>query len=381
MQTLAVKKEKRIHRFGEFDLLKALAILGLPAVHILEEGLYNNVVSDGVTSLEAVIVALCILGPSVFMICMGFSMGGTRSSPYSLMKQGFRFLFLGAVLNILRWLLPGILLYVFEGDSLVKHFGFCLASDIYFFVGFFCLFYALIRKLNMKTPALIVTSIVMLTVNTLLTPLTAKLDLHVILESLLGNIVYISDTSCFPLLSWAIFPSIGIVLGDVLKKVDDGHRQSLMNRMIVFSPLVFVSFFVFLWSYDFDLLKVLVSPLNEYVTDLPNVVLTVALALFLFGVLYYVCKAIDKSRFMAFMAKIATYIVPFYVLQWLLVSWLIVGLDLFNLEMNLGWFLLSVAAITGICIYVSIKHGLKFSKFLARMTSFKIKRKKRRIEK
>ena len=123
-------------------------------------------------------------------------------------------------------------------------------------------------------------------------------------------------------------------------------------------------------------MKVLVSPLNEYVTDLPNVVLTVALALFLFGVLYYVCKAIDKSRFMAFMAKIATYIVPFYVLQWLLVSWLIVGLDLFNLEMNLGWFLLSVAAITGICIYVSIKHGLKFSKFLARMTSFKIKRKK-----
>ena len=93
MQTLAVKKEKRIHRFGEFDLLKALAILGLPAVHILEEGMYNNVVSDGVTSLEAVIVALCIIGPSVFMICMGFSMGGTRSSPYSLMKQGFRFLF------------------------------------------------------------------------------------------------------------------------------------------------------------------------------------------------------------------------------------------------------------------------------------------------
>ena len=84
---------------------------------------------------------------------------------------------------------------------------------------------------------------------------------------------------------------------------------------------------------------------------------------------------------MAFMAKIATYIVPFYVLQWLLVSWLIVGFDLLNLEMNLGWFLLSVAAITGICIYVSIKHGLKFSKFLARMTSFKIKSKKRRIEK
>ena len=217
----------------------------------------------------------------------------------------------------------------------------------------------------------------MLSLNTLLTPLTVQIDAHLILKNLLGNFVYVAEESCFPLLSWAIFPSIGILLGDVLKKVDDGRREHIMKNMIIFSPLVFVSFIIFLWSYDFDLLKVLVSPLNEYITDLPNVVLTITLALFLFGVLYYICKAIDKSRFMDFMSKIATYIVPFYLIQWILVSWVIMVFNLFDFSLNIGWFLFFVAAITGICTFLSTKYGLKISKFIARATSFRRKRRKK----
>ena len=49
----------RIHKFGEFDLMKAIAVLGLPIVHLLEEGIYNNYVSPEVHKLEAFIVALC----------------------------------------------------------------------------------------------------------------------------------------------------------------------------------------------------------------------------------------------------------------------------------------------------------------------------------
>lgn len=40
MQAQAVASTKRVHKFGEFDLLKAIAILGLPAVHLLEEGVF-----------------------------------------------------------------------------------------------------------------------------------------------------------------------------------------------------------------------------------------------------------------------------------------------------------------------------------------------------
>ena len=33
MQAQAIASKKREHKFGEFDLLKAVAVLGLPAVH------------------------------------------------------------------------------------------------------------------------------------------------------------------------------------------------------------------------------------------------------------------------------------------------------------------------------------------------------------
>ena len=380
MPVQALESKKRLHKFGEFELMKAIAILGLPAVHLLEEGLTYGFVSEGVMKLETAIVALCILGPSIFMICMGFNLGGMPTPARILFKQGVQFLILGSILNILRWFLPGLIYWGLFADPLVEHIGYCLVSDIYFFVGLFHIFYSLLRKLNVKTPGLVISSIIMLSINTILTPITAPCGQYIILDSILGNFVYVSETSCFPLLSWAIFPSIGILLGDVLKKVDDDKREKIMKRMVIFSPLVFVSFIVSLWSYNIDILSVLVSPLNAYITDLPNVILMITLALFLFGVLYYLCKAIDKTRFMNFMSKISTYIVPFYMLQWILVCWVLFILDLIGIghgTFNIGWYMLCVVGITGICIYISIKHGLKLSKLLVRMSSFKRRRKKK----
>ena len=373
-------QNNRIHKFGEFDLMKAIAILGLPVVHLLEEGIYNNYVSQGVHKLEALIVALCIVGPSIFMMCMGFTMGGTRNIPKSLAKQGLRFLSLGAILNLARFVLPGLLVWAVRGASIDEDIRNFFVSDIYFFVGFVCLFYALMRKLKLSTSAIFAITLVMLTVNTMLTPVMPKIITNEYLIAILGNFVYIDGTSCFPLLSWAIFPTAGLLLGEVLKKATDERRGKIMKQMLLFSPIVFASYLVSLCLYGYDAMKVMVSPLNSYITDLPNVILMISIALFLFAVLYYVCQAIDRSRFMNFMVKISTYIVPFYMLQWVLVSWVFYALDLFACEegiLTLGWFILIAVLITGICIYVAVKHGMKATKFLARLSTFKFKRKKK----
>ena len=377
-------ENKRIHKFGEFDLMKAIAILGLPIVHLLEEGIYNNYVSENVHKLEAFIVALCIIGPSIFMMCMGFSMGGSRNSYKSTMRQGLRFLTLGAILNLLRWVLPGLLLFAVHGDSIVDDILDFFASDIYYFVGIFLIFYALMLKLKLKTSEILVITIAMLTVNTLLTPVMSGAITNQYLARILGNFVYINETSCFPLLSWAVFPTTGIFLGDVIKRATDQKRASIMKYMLLFSPVVFVSYLVSLRLYGHDVMKVMISPLNSYITDLPNVILMISLALFLFALFYYLCKLIDRSRFMKFMVKIATYVVPFYMLQWILVSWVFFGMDLFKCEegvLTLIWFIIAATLITGICIYVSVRHGLRVTKFLARLTTFKRKRKKRAIKK
>ena len=374
----------RIHKFGEFDLMKAIAILGLPVVHLLEEGIYDNYVSPEVYKLEAFIVALCIVGPSIFMMCMGFGMGGARNTPKSLVKQGLRFLSLGAILNLVRWILPSILVLIVRGEPMTEDIYEFFVSDIYYFVGIFCLFFALMKKLKLSTPNVLVITIVMLTVNTLLTPYMPKIVTNEYLIRIIGNVIYIDETSCFPLLSWAIFPTTGILLGEVLKKVTDEKRGRIMKDMLLFSPVIFVSYLVSLCIYGHDAMRVMVSPLNSYITDLPNVILMISLALFLFAILYYVCKAIDKSRFMNFMMKISTYIGPFYMLQWVLVAWIYYGMDLFACEegiLTLTWFIIAAVLVTGICIYVTVKHGMKATKFLARLSTFNFKRKKRVVKK
>lgn len=373
-------RSNRIHKFGEFDLMKAIAVLGLPVVHLLEEGIYNNYVSQGVHKLEAFIVALCIIGPSIFMMCMGFSMGGSRNMPKSLVRQGLRFLSLGAILNIVRWILPGLLVLAVRGEPMNEEIRDFLVSDIYYFVGIFCLFYALMRKFKLNTTTIFAITVAMLTVNTMLTPVMPKIFTNEFVVAFVGNFVYVDGTSCFPLLSWAIFPTTGILLGDILKKATNEKREKIMRNMLLFSPIVFVSYLVSLYLYGYDTMKIMVSPLNNYITDLPNVILMISIALFLFASLYYLCKLIDKSRFMNFMVKISTNVVPFYMLQWILVAWVFYGMDLFDCDegvFTLGWFLLFAVLITGICIYVAVKHGMKATKFLARLSTFNFKRKKR----
>ena len=101
-----------------------------------------------------------------------------------------------------------------------------------------------------------------------------------------------------------------------------------MRRVFDFSAVLFLSFTVFLYTYKISIMKALVSPANEYITDLPNVILLLSLALFLIALTYYLCKHIGSSKFMAYMLKIST------------------------------------------------KHGMKLMKLVLRITSLKKKRKK-----
>lgn len=84
-----------------------MAILGLPLVHVMEEAIEAGVASDSLTAFGYGIIGLCAFGPSVFMICMGFGIGG-KVAPDSVRRTGIQFLLIGAILNVVRWLIPGM---------------------------------------------------------------------------------------------------------------------------------------------------------------------------------------------------------------------------------------------------------------------------------
>ena len=379
-----LQQKKPLTRFGEFELLKAIAILGLPAVHLMEEAVEYGYASPGLTSFAKAIIVLCAFGPSVFMLCMGFGIGGGKTSAKSIRKNGIQFLLIGVLLNILRWLLPGILQAIIIKTPLIQDIDFSLQSDIYYFVGLYFIFFSFLRQWKVQTSGVIMISIIMLTVNTLLTPLTGKYIKNEILAAVLGNFVYVDETSCFPLLSWAIFPSVGVLLGEVLKKSDEEKRENIMRRMLDFSAVLLGSFCVFLWNYDIDIIKTLVSPANNYITDLPNVILLLSLALFMVAVHYYLCKRIGASRFMGFMLRLSAFIIPFYLLQWIIIAWIFYGIRIAGGPQgcfSLGIYLACVAAVTALCLFITMKFGMKIMKLLLKITTFNGKKKKKNQKK
>ena len=384
MEAKTAAQKKPLTRFGEFELLKAIAIIGLPAVHVMEEAMEGGFASPGLMYFGSMIIGLCAFGPSVFMICMGFGIGGGKTSAKGIRRNGIQFLLIGALLNLVRWFLPGVLQMVTLRTNLVEDIAYCMQSDIYFFVGLFYIFYSILKKWKIGTPGLLLISMLTLSLNTLLTPLTGKYITNPLVASLLGNIVYVDETSCFPLLSWAIFPSIGILLGEILKKTDDEKREKIMRRVLDFSAVLFCSFIVFLLTYDIDIMKSLVSPANDYITDLPNVILLVSLALFLIGLTYYLCKWIGASRFMGFMLRISAFIIPFYLMQWVIIAWIFYLLTIFRVQpesFTVGWYILNVCVITVLCIFVSTKYGMRIMKLLLKITTIKKKKKKKQTAK
>lgn len=380
MGELPAQNKKPLTRFGEFELLKAGAILGLPAIHVMEEILEGGFGGPGLQAIGGFVIGLCAFGPSVFMICMGFGIGGSKSSPESIRRTGIQFLLIGAILNIFRWFLPGVLQAIVIHTPLIEDFEFCLQSDIYYFAGIFFVVHSFFKQWKIQTSGLLMFSILGLTLNTLLTPITNRFVTNGIAASLLGNIVYVNETSCFPLLSWAIFPSTGILLGEILKKSDEEKRENFMRRLLDFSLVLFISFTVFLWDRKIDIMRTLVSPANEYITDLPNVILLISLALLLVALTYFLCKKIGASSFMEFMLRISAFIIPFYLLQWVLVSWLVYAMAILRMPhecFGIGHYIISVAIITVICIFVSTRYGMKIMKFLLKITTIKKKRKKK----
>lgn len=372
------QSKKPLTRFGEFEFLKALAIMGLPLVHVMEEAMDANLASASLEAFGTSILGLCVFGPSIFMICMGFGIGGGKSSAESIRSTGIQFLIIGAILNIFRWLIPGIIKSIVLKTPLIEDLDLCFQSDIYYFVGIFFVYYSFLKKRNVSTAALFIISVITLTINGMLTPIMTKYaGKNDIISSLVGNIFYVNDTSCFPLMSWAIFPTIGIIFGEILKPNDDEYREVFMRRVMYFSVVLFIAFVFFLWSYDLDAIKILVSPNNDYITDLPNVIMLSALGCFVIGLTYYLCKAIGHTKFMGFMLTISTFIIPFYLLQWLLVSWEIYGAQILRVpegSFGVAAYLISAGIITAVCIFVASKYGMKIMKFLLKYTTIKKKK-------
>ena len=151
------------------------------------------------------------------MISLGSNLVFSDAGPRKLAKRGCTTLVAFLLLNITRDALPDIAIALAGHADAFDVLGYdMLASDILGFAGFTFLFFAIIKYFQISPLATLLISLCMLTVNDLIPQLHLSSQF---VSATLGNFFYADDYSCFPLLSWMIFPAIGYALASALRDI------------------------------------------------------------------------------------------------------------------------------------------------------------------
>lgn len=321
-QTVPVVAKRR---FEELDLARSLPLLFLPLGHIYEEFSYIKALPENLVSNYSWILNLGCLVPSIFMILMGANIHLSRkSTAENLFKRGIILLVMGVALNFFRIIFPFIIVSIIHGN-LKEIIGessslyFTLTSDIYDFAGLAFIVFAFFKKFDFSRLAIILSSIVLLTLDVVIPQFSTGSKY---LDGFLGRFIYMNEDSYFPLSTWLVFPAIGYYFGYFYNNFEtEDIRKSFVKKTFWVSLVGVFAMWFSLTNYKLDALTIITSPANEYITDLPNVIMLTLLDGIWFAMFYFIYFKMKDTKICKFLVKISKLIIPFYIAQWIIIGW------------------------------------------------------------
>jgi len=297
----------------EVDLLRGFTLVILAFTHVVlylssepESGLYTF--SDIIASEP---------GAPVFMIAMGISICFSRNQDaMSLLKRGINLLIGGFLLNLVRsfpyWFMD-------NGDFFASVPGFFVV-DIFQLAGLSFLLFALFKALKVPSWIVFLISVCFVAIGQILMSIPNALDFSLEETYFLNLFLPLNnDYCCFNLLTWFIYPSFGIVLGDLIIHCKNKNKFYLILLILGVIGVVILYLSLFLRYPDY---ATYYYGGNFYRMGILNTLITLLVDCFLLAFWYFVGKIAPKiiKRFLSFLSK---HITVFYVLSWLEIGTLI----------------------------------------------------------
>lgn len=311
-------------RFSEMDFARVIPLLFLPIVHIYEDfSLYESLSEKALADGE-ILLYLCAFGPSIFMMILGMNIAFTsHNSPNELARRGVKTLIIAMLLNVMRFMLPAFVIFLQGEDwALMDGFISCCMSDILPFAGMAFLFFALMRKWDIKPLHIILLTLVLLSVHTLIMPEDMESTWY---TQLLGNFVHCTEWSSFPVLAWLIYPAIGYSIGlHMLTFENEEQRIKFYKKVLLVSAVCLLSLGVALNAQGLNVLLIAAAPANDNITELLNVMLDVFIGgvfVTLFSFIYFKLQKVVSKRVNNFITDLSRAIMIFYIIQWIAVGW------------------------------------------------------------
>jgi len=355
---------------GSFNLLKVLAMLGMPFVHVLETYYYTGVMTVE-QNFPKWVCALTVFGPSVFMLCMGIGISKSTDSR-RLRKNGVQMLILNILLNCIRWFLPYVVVVVAGLRPLLELLMQMLGSDILFFVGFFYISYSFIVKRKISSGKLLAISFVMLAVDTLCASFV-HLE-SACFSTLEGHFASVGIDSYFPLFGWSIYPCLGIYIEKEIL------NQSPHKRNIAFAVIFAIGTAVFALSSiltEGPVWETLFEFAMESTYTPGNAALVFGITLMTISLFYYLYQLIGNNPIDRKLSEMAPLILPFYFVQWVgtaivtsfaVVAYRIIVGEIFYLSTPLYFLIATAVAATSFLI--TYKKGFTLSRWLLRVSDY-----------
>lgn len=309
-------------RYHAFDLLRGISLLFMVACHVVQTFQYY-MPADVLGKLNWIYVSYATIGPSALMIAMGANLAFSRNhTPRTLAKRGLVLLALDLGLNIVRYLLPGIV-YLACGwtEDLSYAVSMLLRSDIYAFAGGFFLLFALFKHLRLSSFAILNLSVLMLAFNAVVEYYHLFSFENPYLSDLFSRFFWVGYNSYFTLFSWTIFPAIGYYFGERFHQLDTPNQQQFARRMLVVCGTLTIAFLAFLANIGRGF-SIAILPMNDFKTEPFGVILMILLAGFCLSFLHlFVTRFPNLSLFKPFLS-LSKRIIPFYLIQWVLIIWI-----------------------------------------------------------
>ena len=240
--------EQKTRRVPEIELMKAIAIIGMVYVHVLEcsLGSFTNIKElPGMIPYTLLEFIGGIPAVGAFMFAMGWGAShSVNATPRTYVSRAWKFALLTFYINFLCDFLPGILDP--ETFGTIKDYPWGIIDfNIYSFAALFMLFFALMKKLEGKRWIRGIISIVIvlaaLVADIFVKPETYKGNQWI--ATLMGIFVRENDFNWYPLIPWAAFPVAGYWAGILYKKWNNRVRFGLAS-LAAGAVLFTVSFFV-----------------------------------------------------------------------------------------------------------------------------------------
>ena len=226
---------KKTSRIPEIELMKAIAIIAMVFVHVLEGSLdvFENAWElPGSIPYTLIEFLGGIPAAGVFTFAMGWGAAfSDKSSPTSYLKRAFKLGLLLFYVNFVYAIFPGI---IDPGDfgAFSQHPWAIIGFNIYSLATICMMFFALMKKLEdkpwIRAAICIVIAAGILTVSILVAP-ESYADGNQWLATLLGIFVRQNHYSWFPIVPWMIFPVMGYGAGLLYRKWNDRKRFALLS--------------------------------------------------------------------------------------------------------------------------------------------------------